>query len=106
MQEILSLVFSQLRNVWRFRWVALAVAWAIALIGWLYVYSLPDQYRASARVHIDTKSAITPLLSGMAVTPNADEQVNLLIRTVLSRPNLRDIARSTGLDLKATTPEQ
>ncbi|WP_423823452.1 XrtA system polysaccharide chain length determinant [Salinisphaera sp. SPP-AMP-43] len=106
MQEILSLVFSQLRNIWRFRWIALAVAWAIALVGWLYVYSLPDQYRASARVHIDTKSAITPLLRGMAVTPNTDEQVNLLIRTVLSRPNLRDIARSTGLDLKASTPEQ
>lgn len=106
MQEILSLVLGQLRNIWRFRWVALGVAWAIAMVGWLYVYSLPDQYSSSARVHIDTRSAIDPLLKGMAVTPNADEQVSLLIRTVLSRPHLRDIARATGLDLQVTTPEQ
>ncbi|MGB7755917.1 MAG: XrtA system polysaccharide chain length determinant [Salinisphaera sp.] len=106
MQEILSLVLGQLRNIWRFRWIALGVAWIIAVVGWLYVYSLPDQYSSSARVHIDTKSAIGPLLSGMAVTPNADQQVSLLIRTVLSRPHLKDVARSTGLDLRATTPEQ
>lgn len=106
MQEILSLVLGQLRNIWRFRWIALGIAWVIAIVGWLYVYSLPDQYSSSARVHIDTKSAIDPLLSGMAVTPNADQQVSLLIRTVLSRPHLRDIARATGLDLKVTSPEQ
>lgn len=106
MQEILSLVLGQLRNIWRFRWLALGIAWVIAVVGWLYVYSLPDQYSSSARVHIDTKSAINPLLNGMAVTPNTDQQVSLLIRTVLSRPHLQDIARSTGLDLKATSPEQ
>ncbi|HET7314051.1 XrtA system polysaccharide chain length determinant [Salinisphaera sp.] len=106
MQEILSLVLGQLRNIWRFRWIALGIAWIIAIVGWLYVYSLPDQYSSSARVHIDTKSAIDPLLHGMAVMPNADQQVSLLIRTVLSRPHLRDIARATGLDLRATTPEQ
>lgn len=106
MQEIISLVLGQLRNIWRFRWVALGVAWLIALVGWLYVYSLPDQYGSSARVHIDTKSAIDPLLKDMAVTPNADQQASLLIQTVLSRPNLRDIARSTGLDLKVTSSEQ
>lgn len=106
MQELLTLILAQLRNIWRFRWIALGIAWVIALVGWLYVYSLPDQYQSSARVHIDTQSAISPLLSGMAITPNADEQVNLLIKTVMSRPHLRDIARATGLDLTATTPSQ
>ncbi|RJS94715.1 XrtA system polysaccharide chain length determinant [Salinisphaera sp. Q1T1-3] len=106
MQELFSLLITQLRNVWRFRWTALIIAWVIAPLAWLYVLSLPNQYQSSARVHIDTKSAISPLLSGMAVTPDPDEQVNLLVRTVMSRPNLRDIARSTGLDLKATTTEQ
>lgn len=106
MQEILALILEQVRNVWRFRWWALAIAWAIAVVGWLYVYSLPNQYQSQARVHIDTTSAIHPLLSGMAVTPNVNQQVNLLIQTVLSRPNLRDIARQTGLDLNASSPEQ
>ncbi|MES1925737.1 XrtA system polysaccharide chain length determinant [Salinisphaera sp. T31B1] len=106
MQELLGLVLDQIRNVWRFRWVALAVAWAIAIVGWLFVYSLPNEYRSQARVHIDTKSAIGPLLSGMAVLPNASSQVDLLIQTVLSRPNLSEIARRTGLDLNATGPEE
>jgi len=106
MQEFLNLVFEQLRNIWRFRWLALAAAWGIAILGWLYVYSLPDIYESEARVHIDTESAIHPLLSGMAVTPNVDQQVRLLIQTVLSRPNLAVIARQTGLNLKASTPEE
>jgi len=106
MQDILNLVFEQLRNVWRFRWLALGAAWAIAIVGWLYVYSMPDIYQSEARVNIDTESAIHPLLSGMAVTPNVNQQVRLLIQTVLSRPNLASIARQTGLDLSASTPEQ
>lgn len=106
MQEILSLVLGQLRNIWRFRWVALVIAWVIAVVGWLYVYSLPAQYSSSARVHIDTKSAIDPLLKGMTVTPNQNQRVNLLIRTLLSRPHMHDIARSTDLDLNVTTPDQ
>ncbi|MDA3922473.1 MAG: hypothetical protein PF501_17610 [Salinisphaera sp.] len=106
MQEILALVLEQARNVWRFRWWALVIAWVIAIFGWVYVYSLPNQYRSEARVHIDTTSAIHPLLNGMAVTPNIDQQVDLLIQTVLSRPNLKDIARQTGLDLNVTNSEQ
>ncbi|ROO33093.1 XrtA system polysaccharide chain length determinant [Salinisphaera orenii] len=106
MQELFSLVLEQLRNIWRFRWLALAIAWVIAIVGWVYVYSMPNEYRSEARVHIDTKSAIRPLLSGMTVMPDVSRQVELLIGTVLSRPHLRDIARRTGLDLQATTPEE
>ena len=105
MQELLTLVLEQLRNTWRFRWVALLIAWAVAIVGWVYVYSLPNTYQASARVHIDTRSAINPLLSGMAVIPDVTQQVDLLIQTVKSQPNLTDIARRTGLDLQADTPD-
>lgn len=105
MQELLNRVFSELRNAWRYRWRGLAVAWILAVTGWLFVYSLPNQYQVDARVHIDTKSAIHPLLRGLAVMPDVKQQVDLLIQTVLSRPNLKDIARRTGLDIKASTPE-
>lgn len=105
MQDIINQVFELVRNAWRFRWLALAVAWVVAICGWLFVYSLPDQYQSEARVHIDTQSAIHPLLDGMAVRPNVDRQVDLLIQTVLRRPNLETIARRTGLDLNASTPE-
>ncbi|GAB3678546.1 XrtA system polysaccharide chain length determinant [Salinisphaera aquimarina] len=106
MLDIFNLVFEQIRNAWRFRWYGLAVAWAVAVCGWLFSYSLPNQYDSNARVHIDTQSAIHPLLNGMAVRPNVNQQVDLLIQTVLSRPNLETIARRTGLDLKASTPQE
>lgn len=106
MQDILNQVFELLRNAWRFRWLALAVAWAVAICGWLFVYSLPDQYQSDARLYIDTQSAIQPMLQGLTIQPDVDRQVNLLIQTVLSRPNLETIARRTGLDLKASTPAE
>ncbi|MES1930701.1 polysaccharide chain length determinant protein [Salinisphaera dokdonensis CL-ES53] len=105
MQELLSRIFDELRNAWRYRWRGLLIAWILAVTGWLFVYSLPNQYQVDARVHIDTKSAIHPLLKGLAVLPDVKQQVDLLIQTVLSRPNLKDIARRTGLDIKASTPE-
>lgn len=105
MLELFNRVFEHMRNAWRFRWLALAVAWAVAICGWLLVYSLPDEYQSNARVYIDTQSAIHPMLKGMTIQPNVDRQVDLLIKTVLSRPNLETIARRTGLDLKASTPD-
>ncbi len=104
MHELLSRVAEELRYAWRFRWYAVVVAWLICVAGWLVVYSLPNQYQSSARVQIDTESIIHPLIGGLAVKPNYDQQVDLLIHTVLSRPNLEEIARSTGLDIRATTP--
>ncbi len=104
MHELLSRVSEELRYAWRFRWYAILVAWLVCVAGWLVVYSLPNQYQADARVQIDTESIIHPLIGGLAVKPDYDQQVDLLIHTVLNRPNLKEIARSTGLDIRATTP--
>src|SRR5699024_12073312 len=104
MNELLSRVFDELRNAWRFRWLGLLVAWCICLVGWMLVYSLPDVYKVESRVRIDTTSAIQPLVKDLTVMPDTAWQVELLIHTVLSTPNLETIARKTGLDIQATTP--
>lgn len=101
MNELISLVLEQIRGMWRFRWIALGLAWLVALVGWAYVYNLPSQYTTQARVHIDTQSAIAPLLSGLAVKPNTSRQIALLIKTVKSTPHLKTIARQSGLSLHA-----
>ena len=75
MQELVALVFEYLRGIWRFRWVALAVAWGVCLVGWLFVAQMPEKYVATARVNIDTNTVLRPLLRGIAIQPNVGQRV-------------------------------
>ena len=52
MQEMLGHLFGHLAGLWRFRWLGLGVAWLVAILGWLWVSQMPDQYLAAARVHV------------------------------------------------------
>ncbi len=90
-----------LRGMWQRRWFGLGVAWLVAIIGTIVVFRLPDKYEASARVYVDTDSLLQPLMAGMAVTPDAGQQVAILSRLLLSRPNLEKIIRKSDLDTSA-----
>lgn len=103
MQELLVPIFDYLRGIWRFRWLALGVAWALCLLGWLVVAQMPEKYVATARVNIDTNSVLRPLLRGIAIQPDVGQRVALLSKTLLSRPNLEKLMRMTDLDLQAKT---
>ncbi len=70
MQELVAQLFGYLLGIWRFRWLAVFVAWGIALSGWQLVEQFPDKYRAAARLHVDTNSVLRPLLQGLAIQPN------------------------------------
>ncbi|MCF6209974.1 MAG: chain length-determining protein [Gammaproteobacteria bacterium] len=94
------------RSAWRFRWYIHLIAWPLCIGGWVMVYSLPDQYEASARVYVDTQSVLRPLLKGLAVQTDSAKEVAIMTRTLLSRPNLEKVARMTDMDLGATTPEE
>lgn len=91
------------QGMWRYRWHALSMAWIVAVAGWVLVYSLPDQYRADARVYVDTESVLRPLLHGLAVQSDVKARVAVMTQTLLSRPILEKVARETDLDLRAET---
>lgn len=99
MHELYEQIISHGRAVWRKRWYAISIAWAFAIIGWVVVYMLPNRYEATARVYVDTQSVLKPLLSGLTVQPNVDQQVTMMTRTLLSRPNLEKVVRTADLDL-------
>lgn len=105
MDQIFTQVMEYARATWRYRWYALVVAWLVAVLGWSWVSRLPDQYKASARVYVDTQTLLAPLLSGLTVRPRIDAQLEMMTRTLLSRPNLEEVARRTDLDITAKTPE-
>lgn len=106
MQEILAQLKTIARRTWKFRWPGLLAAWAVGIAGALVVFKVPDQYEASARVFVDTQSILKPLMAGLTVQPNVEQQVGMLSRTLLSRLNVERLVRTADLDLKATTKAQ
>src|ERR1700733_12275154 len=97
MQAQLHKLIEDLHGVWRFRWLALWVAWGICSIGWITLFFLPDMYEADARVFVDTKTALKPVLQGLAVEQDVNSQLNYVSQTLLARPELERIANETGL---------
>ena len=106
MNVIFQEALDYLRGMWRRRLIGLAAAWVVAIAGLVALAVAPDKYQASARVFVDTQSVLKPLMSGLAVQPNVEQQVRMLSRTLLSRPNVDKLIRMADLDLDVKTPEQ
>lgn len=104
LHELFQLVLLEVRSTWRYRWHALVVAWCVMIIGALLVFSLPNKYQASAQVYADTEALTNPLLHGIAVQPNPQARLQVITHTLLSQPNLEEVADKTGLSVRATTP--
>lgn len=99
-QKFLTIIHS----AWRFRWAGLAAAWAVALLGWLAVLAIPGRYETSAQVYVDTSTLLRPLLEGLTVAPNTNNQVDLVRQALIARPQLEKVIDSTSLRARATSP--
>jgi polysaccharide chain length determinant protein (PEP-CTERM system associated) len=58
MEAIYTEIRIALYAIWRMRWLALAVAWAFCLVGWVMVMRVPAAYESSARVQVEVKSLL------------------------------------------------
>ena len=105
MDELISQIKTAAQGMWKHRWLGLLVAWVVTGVGTFVVLSVPDKYEATARIYVDTQSILKPLMSGLAVQPNVDQQVVMLSRTLISRPNVERLIRMADLDLKVQTTE-
>src|ERR1035438_1390373 len=103
MDELLRQVGAILRAMWRHRWIGLGVAWLAGAIGAVAIMMVPDKYEATARIYVDTQSILQPLMAGLAVQPNIEQQVTMLSRTLISRPNIEKLVRMADLDLKTNS---
>jgi polysaccharide chain length determinant protein (PEP-CTERM system associated) len=101
--ERVSILLSQLRSAWRFRWAALGLAWLVAVLGCAFVFTIPNSYQARARIFVDTDSVLRPLLNGLAVNTESMNQVNMMQTALMSRPILSKVMRLSGLQARAKT---
>ena len=84
-------------SAWRHRWKAVALIWVVAVIGWTAVRLLPDRYVSTARVYADADAVLGMLLRGIAMDNSPAAQVEVLQRTLVSRPNLERIVDRSEL---------
>ncbi|MDJ0757894.1 MAG: hypothetical protein QNJ19_00775 [Woeseiaceae bacterium] len=103
MHELIEQVISELRGAWRFRWLALGIAWVTCLVGWAVVFMMPNKYESEAIFYVG-KSRLDSL-----VPVGGGEDSSLVDRvrqSMLLTPSLEKVARNTDLDLRATTREE
>jgi polysaccharide chain length determinant protein (PEP-CTERM system associated) len=96
MNPLSQLIEENLRGVWRFRWVALAVTGSVAALGWLAIFALPDRYEAGVQVVVDSRTALKPALQGLATDQDVSVQLNYVRQSLLAGPQLRKIAQQIG----------
>ncbi|MES2018674.1 MAG: XrtA system polysaccharide chain length determinant [Pseudomonadota bacterium] len=106
MAELTAVILTFLKAIGKYRWYAIIISWTVAILGWIVVYALPNDFQASARVYVDTQSVLKPLLSGMTTLPNLEQQVMFMRRTLISRPNVERVIRMVDLDIKTKNAKE
>lgn len=97
-------LFSYLSSTWQYRWYGVVAAWVLCLAGWIGVGVIPDQFQSEAKVYIDTDTLLRPLLKGLAVSSDADQQVSVMLRTLITRPNIEQVVRLTDPHAASLSP--
>lgn len=105
MEELLQQVQETARSMWRRRWIGLVLAWLFAILGAVALMLVPNRFEAGARVYVDTKSVLRPLLRDLTVEPDLDQTIGLLARTLITRPNIELLIRRSGVDLDGMAPQ-
>ena len=95
MSQIVDEVLVALRAVWRRRWLAIGVMWTIAALSVGVVWFAPNRYEANAKIYVDTQTVLKPLMANLAFQPDTDQQVKMLAKTLVSRPNVERILQAT-----------
>lgn len=100
-EELIGKIRMLLAGAWRRRWIGLAMACLLALTGAVGIVMMKDRYEASARIYVDTQTVLKPLMAGLAFQPDIDQQVRMLARTLISRPNIERLMALPDVDMEA-----
>ncbi|PXW94124.1 polysaccharide chain length determinant protein (PEP-CTERM system associated) [Sphaerotilus hippei] len=99
MSELTRQAITVAHRVWRHRWVGVAVAWAVGIAGVGASVMMQERYEARARIYVDTQTVLKPLMQGLTVQPDIDQQVRMLGRNLVSRPNVEKLVAMPELGL-------
>ena len=92
-----------LHGVWQRRWLAMAVAWTVALIGWLVVALIPNSYESKARIQVVVNDVVPDATSNPL---DQQRRFDQLKDSLSSIRNLSQVVVATGLVDAASTDAQ
>ncbi|WP_375392223.1 XrtA system polysaccharide chain length determinant [uncultured Sphingomonas sp.] len=84
-----------LHAIWTRRWLALAVAWGVCVLGWLVVSWLPSRYESHARVFVQMQQILPATMNAPAQDTTRD--IDRVRQTLVSAVNLEKVVRGTDL---------
>ncbi len=87
------------KGVIRNKWIVTVMAFVICIGGWSFVYQMPDVYESSARVHVNTRTMLRPLLRGIAVQTNTRGLVLIMQKLMFTQQNLLKVAELAAMDI-------
>jgi len=99
MLEQFSEVLYFVKGVIRYKWIIIITAWIIAIGGWAAVHKMPNVYASSARVHVDTRTMLRPLLRGLAVQSDVRGLVAIMKKLMFTQENMLKVAELAGMDV-------
>jgi polysaccharide chain length determinant protein (PEP-CTERM system associated) len=104
----LNLVLEEFRaalwTVWNRRWLALAVAWGVCLLGWLVVALIPNTYQSEARLYVQLDDVLADQIGIGADSRRND--IERIRQTLTSAVNFEKVVRSTRIGDTVTSPAQ
>jgi polysaccharide chain length determinant protein (PEP-CTERM system associated) len=94
MSEIFDELRAALWSVWHRRWIAIATAWGVCLLGWLVIAMIPNAYESKARVYVDVQDVLSKQLG---IAGDGKEEIMRVRQTLSSAKNLEKVITSTRL---------
>jgi polysaccharide chain length determinant protein (PEP-CTERM system associated) len=103
MTNIYEEVRIALHGIWHRRWIALGIAWAVCLLGWLVVAMVPNSYESKARIFVQIDDV---LADQIGIGGDRKRDIERVRQTLTSAVNLEKVVRATRLGDKVTSDKQ
>ncbi len=103
MTSIFEEVRTALNGIWNRRWLVLAVAWVVCLMGWLVVAGIPNSYESKARIFVQINDVLTDQIG---IGSDRKRDIERVRQTLTSAVNLEKVVRATRLGNKITSDKQ
>jgi polysaccharide chain length determinant protein (PEP-CTERM system associated) len=95
MDMILEELRAGAHAVWNRKWIAMAVAWGVCLLGWLAIAFIPNAYESNARIFVQLDDALAQQI-GIGSGSRAKD-IDRVRQTLTSAVNLEKVIRATRL---------